>query len=58
MPIPKSVTKSRIEQNIDIFDFELSAEERAHLDGFHTGARLVGLSDCKQAKHYPFGIPF
>lgn len=58
MPIPKSVTKSRIEQNIDIFDFKLTADEIAYLDTFHTGARQIALSDCKKAKHYPFSIPF
>lgn len=58
VPIPKSVTKSRIEQNIDIFDFQLSAEERSHLDTFHNGSRLVGLSDCKASKYYPFALPF
>lgn len=58
VPIPKSVTKSRIEQNIDIFDFKLTADEIAIMDTFHTGERLVGLSDCKKSKHYPFGIPF
>lgn len=32
MPLPKSVTKSRIEENADIYDFELSAEEMEKLD--------------------------
>merc|ERR1712151_497448 len=27
VPIPKSSTQSRIEQNFDVFDFELSTEE-------------------------------
>lgn len=37
--IPKSVTKSRIEQNFDIFDFELTAEDIAYLDGFNCNQR-------------------
>lgn len=29
--IPKSINKSRIEQNIDIFDFQLTEEEKSKL---------------------------
>lgn len=32
VPLPKSVTKSRIEENADIYDFELSADEMKKLD--------------------------
>jgi diketogulonate reductase-like aldo/keto reductase len=32
VPLPKSVNKPRIEENADIFDFELSAEEMKTLD--------------------------
>ncbi|KAF2119672.1 NADP-dependent oxidoreductase domain-containing protein [Lophiotrema nucula] len=32
VPLPKSVTKSRIEENADIYDFELTGEELAKLD--------------------------
>jgi 2,5-diketo-D-gluconate reductase A len=35
--IPKSVTKSRIEQNFDIFDFELSTEEVQALNDMDMG---------------------
>ena len=32
IPLPKSVTKSRIEENADIYDFELTPEELKTLD--------------------------
>lgn len=58
VPIPKSVTKSRIEANIDIFDFTLSTEELAVMNSFHTGKRRVGFIDGQHSKYWPFGIEF
>jgi len=37
--IPKSTKASRIAENIDVFDFELSAAELAAIDGLDTGRR-------------------
>jgi aldehyde reductase len=38
--IPKSVTKSRIEQNAQIFDFELSKDDIAVIDSFDCNGRV------------------
>lgn len=40
--IPKSVHESRIRENIDIFDFELSADEMAALKALDTAKAMIG----------------
>nr|AFV36370.1 aldo-keto reductase [Reticulitermes flavipes] len=56
--IPKSVTKSRIVENAQIFDFELSAEDVATIDSFDCNGRVCHLDWIKDHKDYPFNIEF
>ncbi|XP_017012132.2 9,11-endoperoxide prostaglandin H2 reductase-like [Drosophila takahashii] len=60
IPILKSSNTNRISENFDIFDSELTAEEMAVLDGFHTGEGVVPLNLIKGLSHkyYPFAIEF
>ncbi|XP_073843922.1 aldo-keto reductase 1B-like isoform X1 [Musca autumnalis] len=57
--IPKSVTKSRIASNFDVFGFELTAEDMANIDSFDCNGRLVPLlNDAGTHPHYPFHDEF
>jgi diketogulonate reductase-like aldo/keto reductase len=51
--IPKSVHAERIAENIDIFDFELTAGEMAAIDGLDTGRRSGGDPELADTKMYP-----
>jgi diketogulonate reductase-like aldo/keto reductase len=39
-PIPKSVTRARLEENIDVFDFAISEEDMEILNGCDEGLRI------------------
>ncbi|CAB3237390.1 unnamed protein product [Arctia plantaginis] len=54
IPLPKSVTKSRIEENINIFDFELSPSDREILKGFDKNFRTVKQTKWLDHPYYPF----
>ncbi|XP_013193304.2 uncharacterized protein LOC106137092 [Amyelois transitella] len=52
--VPKSFTKSRIAQNIDIFDFQLTPEEMAVVDSYNIDHRCVPGLALSKLKYFPF----
>ena len=59
VPIAKSVTKSRIIENTQIFDFQLTKEEIDYLNTFNDfDKRVVSMAEYKHCKDYAFNIEF
>uniref|UniRef100_A0A1A8MXV3 alcohol dehydrogenase (NADP(+)) n=1 Tax=Nothobranchius pienaari TaxID=704102 RepID=A0A1A8MXV3_9TELE len=65
--IPKSVTKSRIQENIQVFDFNLEAEEIKTITALNRGWRYIVPMIQVEGKHvprdaghpyYPFSDPY
>ncbi|XP_050548511.1 aldo-keto reductase family 1 member B10-like, partial [Daktulosphaira vitifoliae] len=56
--IPKSVTKSRIESNFDIWDFMLEQTDMDLIDTFNCNGRVCHLIWNKHMKDYPFNDEF
>nr|AGQ45615.1 aldo-keto reductase [Agrotis ipsilon] len=52
--IPKSFTKSRIAENLNIFDFQLTDSEMSLVDSFNINHRCVPAAAFKGLKNYPF----
>ncbi|XP_044535416.1 1,5-anhydro-D-fructose reductase [Gracilinanus agilis] len=56
--IPKSVTPSRIKENFEVFDFELTKEEMDAILSLNRNFRLADLAFSKNHKDYPFNIEY
>ncbi|XP_022832112.1 aldo-keto reductase AKR2E4-like [Spodoptera litura] len=54
VPIPKSTNQKRIAENINVFDFELSAEEIAAIASFNKNVRVIEIDGWKDYPNYPF----
>jgi len=56
--IPKSTNKGRIQENIDIFDFELSDSDMQIIHGLNINYRLIEFTSEVDNKYYPFNIEY
>ncbi|CAH2238449.1 jg13087 [Pararge aegeria aegeria] len=55
VPIPKSVNRKRLAQNIDLFDFSLTPEEVQTISRFNKNKRVIDFVDWKDYPHFPYG---
>jgi len=52
--IPKSIRRVRLEENFNVWDFQLSAEEMAAIGRLDKNWRLLGLERAEKHPYYPF----
>lgn len=58
VPIPKTIRKQRMIENINIFDFSLTEQEKIIMESYNTGNRLVAMYDARKSPYWPYGIKF
>lgn len=56
--VPKSVNLNRVQENFQVFDFELSSDEMKQLFDLNKDHRLAKEEVASQHKYYPFNDPF
>lgn len=54
IPIPKSSNALRIEENMNVFDFQLSSDEMKVINGFNCNGRAVHAEELMDSPQYPF----
>ncbi|XP_053621491.1 aldo-keto reductase AKR2E4-like isoform X1 [Plodia interpunctella] len=54
IPIPKSVNKQRIRENLNVFNFTLTPQDTAVLKSFDRGYRTIKPQFWKDSKYFPF----
>ncbi|XP_041972032.1 aldo-keto reductase AKR2E4-like isoform X2 [Aricia agestis] len=52
--VPKSFTRSRIQDNINLFDFQLTEDEMTVVDNFNLNLRCVPATQFEKYTYFPF----
>jgi len=52
--IPKSIRRTRLEENYNVWDFELTPDELSTINGLDKNWRLATLDRDINHRHYPF----
>ncbi|KAJ9598320.1 hypothetical protein L9F63_010998 [Diploptera punctata] len=58
VPIPKSSNRKRLEENFNVFGFQLSCEEMDSIDALNKNIRIAYFPKAIKHKDYPFHIEF
>lgn len=56
--IPKSVNSTRIKENFNVFDFQLSFNQLKQIGSLNNNTRITDVAYAKNHKYYPFNEPF
>lgn len=56
--IPKTVDKVRMEENFNVFDFNLSVADMKEIDDMNLDLRYSREDSAKKLRDYPFSIPY
>ncbi|KAF5306958.1 hypothetical protein FQA39_LY00188 [Lamprigera yunnana] len=56
--VPKTISKARMIENMDLFNFELDSDDTKYIDSINSNNRVCLLPIFKDHKYYPFNIEF
>ncbi|KAK4878498.1 hypothetical protein RN001_011004 [Aquatica leii] len=56
--IPKTVTKKRMIENLNVFDFDLEGEETDYIDSLNKNVRICSFSSFEDHKYFPFHLEY
>ena len=56
--VPKSTSKERIIQNLNVFDFKLAADDIQAIESLNRDKRFLEFAELKSHMYYPFSDPY
>lgn len=56
--IPRSISKERLKENLNVFDFNLTSDEINEIEKLNLDIRYNSEKSAKHHIYYPFNIPY